>query len=130
MIADRSPGRWLRGLAAVAGLSATFFLGGCYAGMNAPVIPPQGMLYSNVSAPLTTNFSETPTGAAITKTAKRNTRYFYVPFTYGLLSFGWDEAAVQKIAKEGGITDIAYAEYSALNILGIYAEFTITVYGN
>lgn len=45
---------------------------------------------------------------------------------------GWvatGDASVEKAAKEAGITKISHIDEESTNILGIYAKYTITVYG-
>ncbi|MDX2176529.1 MAG: TRL domain-containing protein [Candidatus Sumerlaeia bacterium] len=82
-----------------------------------------------MKAPLTTNYNATPVGDAAPKHASLETGYFRDPLLTGL-SFAWDDVAIQKIAKEGGIDEVAYADYEGFLILGVFGKFTIHVYGN
>jgi len=109
-------------------LVAISFVTGCvyYA---APVKPPLGGIFTEIKAPLTTDYNGSPTGASMMKASKSNTRYLYIPFLY-TSSFGWDDVAIGKIAREGGIKDVSYADYELFSVLGVYAEFTVNVYGN
>lgn len=116
--------------AALVLLAAGFGLSGCASYSAAPVVPPQGWIYTNVSSPMTTDFNQTPVGPSLKMASASKTKYFYVPFTYGILSFGWDDAEIRQIALDAGITDIAYVEHSRMMILGIYGEFGVHVYGN
>jgi hypothetical protein len=101
---------------------------GCINMPITPVQPPPGGLYEDVTAPLTYKFDRTP--ATTPKVGMATSKYFYVPFTYGLLSFGWDPCNIDTAARNGGIAKIAYADYHLLNILGIYEEFTVIAHGD
>lgn len=118
------------GMIAAAAL-ATVWLAGC-AGLTpyqAPVKPPQAMLFVDVKAPLTAEFNNTRVGPDLKKVSRRHTTFFRdIIFTGGTIA--WDEAAIAEIAREGGLTEVAYADYELMNILGIYGTFTINVYGN
>ena len=46
---------------------------------------------------------------------------------------GWvatGDASIKTAAANGGIKNIKYVDYDAKNILGIYGEYTTTVYGD
>ena len=105
------------------------FLCGCHTMWHAPVVPPQGWLFTQVKAPLTTNFKGTPVGAAAPKEASDSSLYIY-DFIFTGLSFGWDDVAIQRIAKQGGIKEVAYADYEGFLVCGVFGRFTITVHGN
>jgi hypothetical protein len=87
-----------------------------------------GLIYENVSAPLTVNHDQT--SASPSKVGSATSQYFMVPIAYGAFSFAWDATNIQAAASNGGITKIAYADYNFYNILGIYQKFTITVHGD
>ncbi|MBN1476839.1 hypothetical protein JXA47_08800 [Candidatus Sumerlaeota bacterium] len=94
---------------------------------QSPVKPPPGLLFTNVTAPLTTDYRETeafPSRRAV----HEETHYFWDVILTGL-SFGWGEVDVPQIAQEHGITTVAYAEYELLSILGVYARYRVHVYG-
>jgi hypothetical protein len=92
------------------------------------VQPPGGALFTWVKAPLETDFSATPVG---TKIGTSETRYLYIPNGNNLpLSFAWGDAAVKAAAADGGITTVHYADYEYLNILGVYNQLTVRVYGD
>ena len=45
---------------------------------------------------------------------------------------GWfavGDASVQKAAKEAGITKISHVDEESTSVLGLFAKYTITVYG-
>jgi len=99
---------------------------GCF---QAPVIVPQGLLYSSTRAPLTVNFDRTPSGRDRgRKVSSAHTSYFHDPILTGT-DFAWDDASIARIAHEGGLKEIYFADYEAFQILGIYGRFTVNVYG-
>lgn len=115
-------GRWTALLVAIG------FITGCVY-YQAPVVPPLGGVYTSLKAPLTPNFQKNPTGSGTAKVSQKFTHYFYEPLiTHS--SFAWDDVAIAKIAREGGIKEVSYADYEILNVLGIYQRFTVHVYGN
>lgn len=122
---SRRPG----GIAAAACLAAGLLLSGCAVGYQAPVRPPVGLLFTQVKAPLTADFGGNPVGPGVRKVSRTNTSYVWDALLTGM-SFAWGDAAVQKIAKEGGIEKVSYADYEIMSILGVYATFTVNVYGN
>ena len=106
---------------------AVGLLTGC-AFYNAPVVPPQGFLFSNIKAPLTVNVNETPCGPQTRQYSKSSTMYFHDILLTGM-NFAWDDAAIAEIARRGGIEHVAFADYEALCVLGVFAKFTVHVYG-
>jgi len=102
---------------------------GCLTHYSTPVKPPTGALFYSIKAPLTVEFDNTPCGPSVKKYAHSNTAYFR-EFLFTRIDFAWDDVAIANLAREGGIEEISYADYEALNILGIYSKFTVNVYGN
>jgi len=64
----------------------------------------------------------------LVRAASSKTLYFHDMLLTGM-NFAWEEASVPEIARSGGIQNVTYADYEMLNILGVYAEFRINVYG-
>lgn len=92
---------------------------------QAPVQPPRGLLITVYSAPLTTDFAQTPVGG---KTGKATTLYLRdIIFTGQTLA--WDDASVATAARNAGLTTITYADYEILEVLGVFGKFTIRVHG-
>ncbi len=89
------------------------FLSGC-AVARAPV---SGFLYTNVKGPvLATQRPMSPkVGTAEAKSI------------LGLIAIG--DASIQEAAQKAGITRISHVDYEAYSILGIYASYTVYVYG-
>ena len=108
-------------------LTAFIFTSGCAAVQyKTPVKPPLGILFSEYAAPLTVNFNETP---ALKKVSTSCTSQIFDPF-FTQMSIAWDDAAIGQIAKEGGLNEVAYADYEFKSILGVFNTFTVNVYGN
>ncbi len=101
---------------------------GCAVPVGAPVRPPGGWIFTYVSAPIDTNFSETPIGS---KVGTADSRYLYIPISaYVPLEVAFGDSAVKQAAADGGITTVHYVDYEYLRILGIYQQLTIRVSGD
>jgi hypothetical protein len=101
-------------LFATAGLLGLSLLAGCAAMSAAPVT---GFIYSDVKAPLTATGAS---GAAKVGTSTCTS-------ILGLIAQG--DASIETAAKSAGITKIHHVDYHSTSILGVYATFTTTVYG-
>ena len=112
------------GLTSCLALPAPRGLGG-----DARVRPPGGLIYSSQSAPVTIDFDGNPVGSATKKVSSSQTHWFQ-DILLGTGSYGFDEVALEKIAREGGIEKISYVDYDLFNILGVYQRFTVNVHGN
>lgn len=80
---------------------------------------PYGGLYTEVKAPLSvadTDVKYSKTGTAMATSV------------LGLVATG--DASLKAAMDNGGITKVKYVEYSVRNILGVYGEYTVTVYGD
>lgn len=80
---------------------------------------PAGMLYTEIKAPVgagagAMNYSKVGTSKATS--------------ILGLVATG--DASIKAAAANGGISSIKYVDYDAKNILGVYGEYTTTVYGD
>jgi hypothetical protein len=103
-------------------------LSGCVS-YTAPVKPPRGGLFESYKMPLTVNVNGNPCGPSVTKHSKSQT-FFIWDILFTRVQVAWDDATISKIAREGEIEEISYADYEFLNVLGIFAKFTVNVYGN
>ncbi|NQU44584.1 hypothetical protein HQ520_14940 [bacterium] len=92
-------------------------LAGCY---KAPLSPPMGLAYADVKAPANVELSEASLGTKEGTAMSKN----YL----GLVALG--DASVKAAAQSAGITEVTHVDYHIKNILGIYSEFTVIVYGN
>jgi hypothetical protein len=87
---------------------------GCAAYAVSPVL---GGLYTDIKAPITatSNTSYSKMGSASASSI------------LGLIAVG--DASINTAAKNGGITRIHHVDYKSTSILGIYATYTVYVYG-
>ena len=91
-----------------------------------PVKPPTGLLFTQVSAPLSVNFDKTP---VCTKQGMAKTFYFHDPILTGM-NFAWGRAGIYEAAKAAGLETVEYADYRYTMIFGIFGTFEVTAYGN
>ncbi len=80
---------------------------------------PVGSFYTEVSIP-----SQIGSGDADYSKVGKATANSYL----ALIATG--DASIETAAKNGGITEIKYVDYSVKNILGIIGEYTTVVYGD
>lgn len=94
----------------------------CVAGCATP-----GLLYTDVTRPLTLDMRETP----LTETFALGTQSaFREPLTRAGLTAEWSSAAPGLAARESGIEAIHYADIRRQSILGgLWGKTTILVYG-
>ncbi len=106
-------------------LFLSIVVGGC-AGISPSVVqPPIGLIFTNYKAPLSTNLQATP---AEGKVGTSGAFYFREPFLG--TSYAWGDASIQAAAKNGNLTQIDYADYEFLQILGFFSKVTVRVHGN
>ncbi|MFA4945085.1 MAG: hypothetical protein WC789_10345 [Lentisphaeria bacterium] len=101
-------------------------LSGC-ATYRAPFQPPQGLLVSAVKAPLQLD-SHAGVPAAPGGHGQASTFYFHDPLITGL-SFAWDDCALARASRNGGLQRLDYADYEYLMVLGIFGRMTVHAYG-
>lgn len=104
---------------AVLGLlcASALLLGGC--GYVAPVVPPGGLFYSNVKAPIDVDAATT---AMSSKSGSSESAS-----VLGL--FAWGDASITSAAQNGGLSTVNHVDYEYFNVLFIYQKFTTKVYG-
>ena len=78
-----------------------------------------GVVYDGKTVP------QSVTGNTISKNAKVGTSSYMS--ILGLVSVG--DGSINAAAKNGGITKISHVDQKNYNILGVYAKFETTVYG-
>jgi hypothetical protein len=79
---------------------------------------PMGAFYTEIKAPVATaNGSMSYNKVGVAKATS----------ILGLVATG--DASIKAAAANGGIKNVKYVDYDAKNILGIYGEYTTTVYG-
>ncbi|HIE10662.1 MAG TPA: hypothetical protein EYP62_03545 [Kiritimatiellae bacterium] len=93
-----------------------------------PVLPPYGCLFSHISGPLSTDFQESPVAA---RSGSATVRYLDPCLVCNVsLPVAFGSAQIREAASDGGIKSIHYADYEYVNVLRIYQELTIRVYGD
>lgn len=99
--------------------------------LHAPVIPPQGLFYTHLKAPI--SLEATDFGAKRGTATSEQIGLPPLPF-YGLQTgldlFAWGDASLQAAAAAGGITEVEHVDYELTVVLFFYRRFTIEVYGN
>jgi hypothetical protein len=88
----------------------------------------QGMLYTRVVSPYSTDFHATPAGS---KTCRVNEYILKDPVGGTHVSVDYTLRVVQKAAREAGITNLYYADLETFSILqGIYTRKTLILSGD
>lgn len=96
---------------------------GC-ASPKSEFVPPGGILFSSYKAPLLVTYDD----AAIRgRNGEAKANYVYDPLITGM-SYAWGDCSLDAAARDGGVNRVGSADYSYLNILGIYAKTTVHVY--
>ena len=108
--------RKIASLLTVMVLACGAMLTGCY---SAPVIPPMGMAYANIQAPLDVDYDNTsvPSKSGVAESMS----------ILGLVAMG--DASAATAAANGNIDTITHADYEFFNVLGVYQRFRTVVYG-
>jgi TRL (tRNA-associated locus)-like protein len=97
-------------------------MGGCGLQGSAFVRPPQGLLYSKVRAPLTTEFEATPVSDI---EGQARTKRLYIPMVSVPVDLAWEDASMRRAAGSGRLSTVHCADYEFFNILCIFQEFTV-----
>lgn len=102
-----------------ASLVASFILAiGAMGCIGAPVVPPLGVIYTDLNAPLTLGGGDFGN--------KRGESS--VECILGLFSTG--DGSVHAAAKNGGISQVKRVDYEFFNMIGLYQRYTTVAYGN
>ncbi len=99
-------------------LTVTLLAGSSVGCIGAPVVPPLGLLYTNMDAPIF--------GGAGDVGSRRGEAS--VTAILGL--FSWGDGSVKAAAANGGISDVKRVDYHFTNVIGIYQHYTTVVHGN
>lgn len=95
----------------------SIFVGSLLVGCMPVKSPVMGVLFTDVKA------NDSVTSNAVSK--KTGTAKCIA--VLGLVAVG--DCSIESAMKNGGITKIHHVDYNAKNFLGIYAEYTVDVYG-
>ena len=100
----------------VVALVLALSLQGCAVAIAPPGVP--GLCFTNLKGTLSS------TGAA------RGTKEGEGHITSLFGAFAWGDASVETAAKKAGITHVSWVDYHAKSVLGIWAQYTVRVYGD
>lgn len=92
-------------------LLAIFFLFGCT----------KGLIYTHTVRPLDVSHHQTRVGENSEEGDIRHIQYY--------VSVTWSSNAIGDIAAREGLETLYYADLEILNVLGIWRQFTVHVYG-
>ncbi len=82
---------------------------------------PIGLIYSNVTVPLDSNFDSTPVAAQRGRADAKTVQY--------RLRIDWGDISVGTIAAESGLERVYYADLRTLRILRFWTRRFLTIYG-
>jgi hypothetical protein len=90
--------------------------------------PGQGMLYTRVVSPYSTDFHATPAGS---KTCRVHEHIFKDPVGGTHVSVDYTLRVVQESARDAGITNLYYGDLETLSVLGgMYERKTLILSGD
>ena len=98
---------------------------------SVPVIPPKGILYTKIKAPIW--LGPTSFGSRMGSATTRQIGLPPLPvpgLTTGLDLVAWGDASIQSAAAGAGITDVKHVDYESQVFLLFFRKFTIEVYGD
>ena len=99
---------------------ATLALSAGCAGFGAPVVPPTGLVYTSIRAPIDIDSDQTQLGTKRGESSSQS--------VLGIAA--WGDASTRAAAENGGITTIRHADYEFYTVLGLYSKFTTIVHGD
>jgi hypothetical protein len=83
-----------------------------------------GLLYTQIRAPLTTDFEETRVG---TKRGISSAFWVWEPFVG--VGIGWGAANVEEAVRAGGIREVTHLDYEMTVVLVVFQRFRVIAYG-
>ncbi len=94
------------------------------------VLPPPGLLYTNVRAPVT---AQAPASLG-TRSGSATVNQIAIPPIPGIMPaiplISWGDVSKEEAARNGGLTDVTHMDYQLTSILMFYRRFKLTAYGN
>ena len=82
----------------------------------------RGLIYTNVTRPLTIDYRDTPVVDGV------NAKGDVKEIRYRFFELAWDENAIGALAKQEGFREIDYADLQTFSILGIWTQHRVRVY--
>ena len=99
-------------------LGMAVLAGGCWFLMGCASPYPMGIAYTELKLPAQATSNEGSSKVGVSRCTS----------VLGLVATG--DASIAAAMREGGITRIHHVDWNAKNILGVYGEYTTTVYGD
>ncbi len=93
------------------------FVSGCY---STPIMPPAGLLYSNIEAPASLSIAGQNLG----------TRRGEASCVSVLGLIAWGDCSAKAAADAGSIAELKHLDYSYTNVLLVWQSLTTVAYGN
>lgn len=103
-------------------LFVMLLISGCVSAPNAPFVPSTGFLFTEVKAPLTTEYNNQQVIKTYGEASTTHVAYY-------ILSFAIGDASLQKAIKDGMLENASYADYEWFSILGVYGKLKVNAYG-
>jgi hypothetical protein len=96
------------------------------------VIPPQGILFSSLHAPISAAVSGKPFGTRRGRATARSIGLPPNPLTgwQGVTFFTWGDMSEQAALRDGGISHPTHVDYESVQVLMIYHRLTLVAYGD
>ena len=104
-------------LVALATIMTIVSLSGCY---STPIMPPTGLLYSNIEAPASLSIAGQNLG----------TRRGEASCVSLLGLIAWGDCSAKAAAEAGSIGELKHLDYSYTNVLLVWQSLTTVAYGN
>lgn len=98
---------------------------------KAAVIPPVGLIYTNVKAPVAAGVSGKTVGPLVGYA--HSTSLAIPPNPFGIPAvalFTWGDMSEKTAAADGGITHVTHADYQMKVFLMFFRQVTLITYGN
>ena len=92
-------------------------LSGCY---STPIMPPTGVLYSNIEAPASLSIAGQNLGSRRGEATCKS--------LLGLVA--WGDCSAKAAAEAGSIGELKHLDYSYTNVLLVWQSLTTVAYGN
>jgi len=86
---------------------------------SAPVMPPPGLFFTSIQAPIDTDVNTNPIGPKVGEATSTS--------VLGLFAFG--DASVASAAQDGNLTKINHLDYEYFNLLFLFQKFTTRAHG-
>ena len=104
-------------VAAVAMLTTIALVSGCY---STPVMPPTGVIYSNIDAPISLSIVGQDLGTRRGEASCKS--------LLGL--FAWGDCSAKAAADAGAISELKQLDYNFFNFLFVWQSLTTIAYGD